>query len=101
MDRKANFVTVIATFSIFASFCALAQAQPQRSGGRQQAAPHSGRPSPGRPVGLAASQLPHAEEDPDASDHHREHDDDREEHQSGAEHHRSVPAAVDGPPAPS
>ena len=46
MDRKANFVKVIATFSIFASFCALAQAQPQRSGGRQQAAPHSVRPPP-------------------------------------------------------
>ncbi len=43
MDRKANFVKVIATFSIFASFCAFAQAQPQRSGGRQ-GAPHSGRP---------------------------------------------------------
>jgi hypothetical protein len=46
VDRKANFIKVIATFSIFASFCALAQAQPQRSGGRQQAAPHSGRPPP-------------------------------------------------------
>lgn len=45
MDRKANFVKVISAFSIFASFCALAQAQPQRSGGRQ-AAPHSVRPPP-------------------------------------------------------
>lgn len=43
MDRKANFVRIIATFSIFAALCPLAQAQPQRSGGRQ-GAPHSNRP---------------------------------------------------------
>jgi hypothetical protein len=45
VERKSNFVKVVTTLSIFASFCALAQAQPQRSGGRQ-AAPHSGRPPP-------------------------------------------------------
>jgi hypothetical protein len=46
VERKANFVKVITTLSIFASFCALAQAQPQRSGGRQTA-PHPGpRPAP-------------------------------------------------------
>jgi hypothetical protein len=47
VERTANFVKLITTLSIFASFCALAQAQPQRSGGRQgQVAPHSGpRPS--------------------------------------------------------
>ena len=45
MERTANFVKLITTLSIFASFCALAQAQPQRSGGRQgQVAPHSGPP---------------------------------------------------------
>jgi hypothetical protein len=47
VERKANFVKVITTLSIFASFCALAQAQPQRSGG-QQPAPHVGRPPPMR-----------------------------------------------------
>ena len=61
MDRKANFVKVIATFSIFASFCALAQAQPQRSGGRQQAAaPHSGRPPPGQSTQQRWLSLPPA-----------------------------------------
>jgi len=45
VERKSNFVKVITTLSIFASFCALAQAQPQRSGGRQ-AAPRPGRPPP-------------------------------------------------------
>jgi hypothetical protein len=45
VERTANFVKLITTLSIFASFCALAQAQPQRSGGRQgQVAPHSGPP---------------------------------------------------------
>ena len=45
MERTANFVKLITTLSIFSSFCALAQAQPQRSGGRQgQVAPHSGPP---------------------------------------------------------
>jgi hypothetical protein len=48
VEPKANFfVKVITTLSIFASCCALAQAQPQRSGG-QQPAPHVGRPSPMR-----------------------------------------------------
>ena len=55
MERKANFVKVIATFSIFASFCALAQAQPQRSGG-QQAAPHVVRPPVGRPPPMRSTQ---------------------------------------------
>jgi hypothetical protein len=45
VERKPNFVKVITTLSIFASFCALAQAQPQRSGGRQ-GGPHAGRPPP-------------------------------------------------------
>jgi hypothetical protein len=45
VERTANFVKLITTLSIFASFCALAQAQPQRSGGRQgQVAPRSGPP---------------------------------------------------------
>jgi hypothetical protein len=45
VERTANFVKLITTLSILASFCALAQAQPQRSGGRQgQVAPHSGPP---------------------------------------------------------
>jgi hypothetical protein len=60
VDRKANFVTVIVTFSIFASFSALAQAQPQRSGGRQQAAPHSGRPPPGQSTQQRWLSLPPA-----------------------------------------
>jgi hypothetical protein len=47
VERKSSFIKVITTLSIFASFCALAQAQPQRSGG-QQAAPHVGRPPPTR-----------------------------------------------------
>jgi hypothetical protein len=43
VERTANSVKVITALSIFASFCALAQAQPQHSGGRQgQVAPHSG-----------------------------------------------------------
>jgi hypothetical protein len=45
VEREANFVKVIATLSICALFCHLAQAQPQRSGGRQ-GAPHPGRPPP-------------------------------------------------------
>jgi hypothetical protein len=45
VERKSSSIKVITTLSIFASFCALAQAQPQRSGGRQgQVAPHSGAP---------------------------------------------------------
>jgi hypothetical protein len=60
VDRKANFVKVIATFSIFASLCALAQAQPQRSGGRQQAAPHSVRPPPGQSTQQRWLSLPPA-----------------------------------------
>jgi hypothetical protein len=60
VDRKANFVTVIATFSIFASFCASAQAQPQRSGGRQQAAPHVSRPPPGQSTQQRWLSLPPA-----------------------------------------
>ena len=35
MGRKANFVKIIITLSIFASSCALAQAQPQRTNGRR------------------------------------------------------------------
>jgi len=61
VDRKANFVKIIVTFSIFASFCALAQAQPQRSGGRQQPAPHSsGRPPPGQSTQQRWLSLPPA-----------------------------------------
>jgi hypothetical protein len=56
VERKSSSIKVITTLSIFASFCALAQAQPQRSGGQQvpphagggQVPPHAGgRPSPG------------------------------------------------------
>jgi hypothetical protein len=45
VERTASSVKVITTLSIFASFCALAQAQPQRSGGRQ-VSPHAGQPPP-------------------------------------------------------
>lgn len=50
MERKANFVKVITTLSIFASFCALAQAQPQRSNGRH------GGPPPHRPPPVKSTQ---------------------------------------------
>jgi hypothetical protein len=46
VERKPNFVKVITTISIFASFCALAQAQPQQRSGGKQVAPHANRPSP-------------------------------------------------------
>jgi hypothetical protein len=45
VERKSSFIKVITTLSMFASFCALAQAQPQRPGGRQ-VAPHAGPPPP-------------------------------------------------------
>lgn len=60
MERNANFVKVVTTLSIFASFCALAQAQPQRSGG-QQAAPHVGRPPPTRSTQERWLSLPPAD----------------------------------------
>jgi hypothetical protein len=50
VERKANFVKVITTLSIFASFCALAQAQPQRSNGRH------GGPPPHRPPPVKSTQ---------------------------------------------
>lgn len=60
MERTANFVKLITTLSIFASFCALAQAQPQRSGGRQgQVAPHSG-PPPAAPHSAPRQAAPHS-----------------------------------------
>jgi hypothetical protein len=59
VDRKANFVKVIATFSIFAALCPLAQAQPQRSGGRQ-AAPRPVRPPPVRSTQERFLSLPPA-----------------------------------------
>ena len=62
MERTANFVKLITTLSIFASFCALAQAQPQRSGGRQgQVAPHSG-PPPAAPHSGPPSSVPSTRE---------------------------------------
>jgi hypothetical protein len=62
VERTANFVKLITTLSIFASFCALAQAQPQRSGGRQgQVAPHSG-PPPAAPHSGPPSSVPSTRE---------------------------------------